>query len=624
MFVAFFRTRDGKKISSGVEGINSGRASTKPYAGLFQSFNKEQKTTKPENTNLNWNDLKDELSKMPNDKKEVYMEAMIRGILSKDSNILEDKSEKKKSQLIRKIILGIFFLGILYTYVDLKIMFGGKSFSPLEFPNFQKPGPSKNTVTFDDVKGMDEARAELMEIVEYLREPEKYVRLGGKLPKGVLLVGPPGTGKTLLARAVAGEANVPFFHKSGSEFDEILVGRGAKRVRDLFRTARSNAPCIIFIDEIDSIGSKRVSNGLHPFANQTINQLLTEMDGFDNSEGIIVIGATNRPEDLDKALLRPGRFDIRVSCPKPDLPGRIEIFKHYLDKVAHRNIDIDVLAKTTIGFSAADISNVVNQAALKAATEGCHHVMQKHLEDASDRVIMGPARIKGKLPDKESNRITAYHEAGHTLVALYTPYATPLHKVTIIPRQNSLGHTSFMPEKDKYHTTKAEILAQIDVMMGGRVAEELIFGKDFITTGASNDLEKATSFTKAFIKKFGMSGNIGLRKYDSDGYPQSDSNDVSPQATEKIDIEIDKIMNESYARAKAILTEKAIEHKRLAKALLEYETLTAEEVQSVIEGKPIGRKPTERASRAETIRKTQSSKKLHPGPIVVEGTENFV
>uniref|UniRef100_A0A0N5BSE2 AAA domain-containing protein n=1 Tax=Strongyloides papillosus TaxID=174720 RepID=A0A0N5BSE2_STREA len=306
------------------------------------------------------------------------------------------------------------------------------------------------------------------------------------------------------ARAVAGEANIPFFHKSGSEFGEISVGQGVKRLRDLFKEARSKAPCIIFIDEIDSIGSKRVSNSIDPSANQTINQLLTEMDGFDNSEGIIVIGATNRPEDLDKALIRPGRFDIHVNCSIPDLSGRIEIFKHYLNKVPHRNIDIEVLAKTTIGFSAADINNVINQAAIKAATEGCHHVMQKHLEDARDRIIMGPVRIKGILPDKETNRKTAYHEAGHALVAMYTPYATSLHKVTIIPRLGSLGHTCFIPEKDKYHTTKAEILAQIDVMMGGRVAEELIFGKDFITTGASDDLEKATLFTKAFIKKFGM------------------------------------------------------------------------------------------------------------------------
>uniref|UniRef100_A0A0N5BT93 AAA domain-containing protein n=1 Tax=Strongyloides papillosus TaxID=174720 RepID=A0A0N5BT93_STREA len=447
-----------------------------------------------------------------------------------------------------------------------------------------------------------------MEIVEHLRKPEKYIRLGGKLPKGLMLIGPTGTGKTFLARAIAGEANVPFFYKTGSEFNEASAGEGVEKIRELFRTAKRNAPCIIFIDEIDSICSKGVSKGLHPYANTTINQILKEMDGFDNSEGIIVIGATNRPEDLDKALIRPGRFDIHVNCSIPDLSGRMEIFKHYLDKVPHRNIDIDVLAKTTTGFSAADISNVVNQAALKAATEDCHYVLQKHLEDASDRVIMGPARIKGKLPDKESNRITAYHEAGHTLVALYTPYATPLHKVTIIPRQKSLGNTSFMSEKDKYHATKAEILARIDVLMGGRAAEELIFGKDLITTGASDDLEKATLLAYEFIMEFGTSGDITLRRYESDILNILQILNpylLSPQAIEKTNIEIDKIMNQSYARAKSILTKKAVEHKRLAEALLEYGTLTAKEVQSVIEGKPLKKESTENLSGVEKKRKTQ-------------------
>uniref|UniRef100_A0A0K0EZ72 ATP-dependent zinc metalloprotease YME1L1 (inferred by orthology to a human protein) n=1 Tax=Strongyloides venezuelensis TaxID=75913 RepID=A0A0K0EZ72_STRVS len=617
--IGLFGTEGGKRLVSGF-GINrSGRGSKNTKSTkqkvFFPSFLKtNEKTTKPQN----WNELKDELSKMPNDKKEVYLEAMLRGVLSMDKDILVKKPEKNKYSTIFKLFVLYFILFGIYKLVDLKVEFESSLPGFQKFLNNQKVRSTENIVTFDDVKGIDEAKTELMEVVEYLRDPKKYAMIGGKLPKGVLLVGPPGTGKTLLARAVAGEAKVPFFHKSGSEFEEILVGRGAARVRALFNIARKNAPCIIFIDEIDSIGSKRVTGGLHPYANQTINQLLTEMDGFGNSEGIIVIGATNRPKDLDKALLRPGRFDILVNCPKPDLPGRIEIFKHYLDKVVHKTIKIETLAKMTTGFSAADISNVVNQAALKAATEGCRYVMEKHIEDAIDRVIMGPARIKGTLPDKEVSENTAYHEAGHALVSLYTPHAIPLHKVTIIPRQNTLGHTSFIPEKDVYQVTRASILAQIDTSLGGRVAEELIFGKDSITTGAANDLEQATSLTKSFIRNFGMSENIGLRMYNTD------SNDVSPQVTEKIDIEIDRIINESYERVKKILTERAIEHKRLAKALLEFETLTAEEVKSVIEGKPIGRKPTEKAYISEHKREKPSLEKSHPEPIVVGGAENAI
>uniref|UniRef100_A0A0N5BSE4 AAA domain-containing protein n=1 Tax=Strongyloides papillosus TaxID=174720 RepID=A0A0N5BSE4_STREA len=404
--VMTLKTEDGKNMASGTKGITFCRASTTPNMGPIQSLIKEKRTPKSENIYLNLFVLEDEMEKKSNDKKEVYMRDRIRAILSKNPNIAKDKVEKKKFSTGAKNFLSTVCSAVLTSTNGVNIKVGYKPFSYLEFLNFQKPGSIKNTVTFDDVKGMDEAKAELMEIVEYLREPEKYERLGAKLPKGVLLAGPPGTGKTLLARAVAGEANIPFFHKSGSEFGEISVGQGVKRLRDLFKEARSKAPCIIFIDEIDSIGSKRVSNSIDPSANQTINQLLTEMDGFDNSEGIIVIGATNRPEDLDKALIRPGRFDIHVNCSIPDLSGRIEIFKHYLNKVPHRNIDIEVLAKTTIGFSAADINNVINQAAIKAATEGCHHVMQKHLEDARDRIIMGPVRIKGILPDKETNRKT--------------------------------------------------------------------------------------------------------------------------------------------------------------------------------------------------------------------------
>uniref|UniRef100_A0AAF5I1B7 GST C-terminal domain-containing protein n=1 Tax=Strongyloides stercoralis TaxID=6248 RepID=A0AAF5I1B7_STRER len=613
MFVAYFRTRGVKQSISGVQGFS-------------QLLSKNKKTEDTEKTKLSWNELKNELNKMPSDKKEIYLEALVRGIISSDPNYINDKGTKKKFfSFSRVLTFGIVSVVILYFVVGFKVTSSNKNLGSMLFSNSREIEPDKTDVTFKDVKGMDEARSELVEIVNYLREPEKYMKLGGKLPKGVMLIGPPGTGKTLLARAIAGEANVPFFHTSGSEFDEVLVGQGAKRVRDLFKKAKSRAPCIIFIDEIDSVGSKRVSNTLHPFANQTINQLLTEMDGFNKNEGIIVIGATNRFQDLDNALLRPGRFDVRVNCPKPDLSGRKEMFDFYLSKITHGNVNVDILARTTIGFTGADIQNVVNQAALKAATEDSHYVMQKHLEEARDRVLMGPSRIKGKMPDEKVTKYTAYHEAGHTLVAMFTPHAVPLHKVTIIPRGNSLGLTSLMPKNDQYQTTKAEILAQLDVLMGGRVAEELIFGEDFITTGASNDLRKATIIAKAYVKQYGMSETVGLRDYELDNNTQHlvKTNNLSQQTSEKIDLEIDRIMNESYARAKSLLISKATEHKRLAEALLEYETLTVEEVEQVINGKSLKRQPTERLSGKKNERNKQT-KNLDTKSLVTEALKFYL
>lgn len=342
--------------------------------------------------------------------------------------------------------------------------------------------PEDIDVKFSDVKGCDEAKQELSEIVEFLKNPEKFSSLGGKLPKGALLVGPPGTGKTLLARAVAGEANVPFFHAAGPEFDEVLVGQGARRVRDLFRGAKERAPCVIFIDEIDSVGSKRSNSVLHPYANQTINQLLSEMDGFRQNEGVIVLGATNRREDLDQALLRPGRFDVEVSVPVPDYTGRVELIQLYLQKILHKDVDVDTVARGTTGFTGADIENMTNQAALRAAIDGAETVSMQHIEAARDKIMMGPER-KTRLPDEQANEITAYHEAGHAIVGYYTKESSPLHKVTIMPRGSALGHTAYLPEKERYHVTKAQLLAMMDTAMGGRAAEELIFGPEKITTG---------------------------------------------------------------------------------------------------------------------------------------------
>lgn len=446
--------------------------------------------------------------------------------------------------------------------------------------------PEEIDVSFSDVKGCDESKQELADIVEFLKNPNRFGRLGGKLPKGVLLVGPPGTGKTLLARAVAGEAGVPFFHASGSEFDEILVGQGARRVRDLFEKAKQRTPCVIFIDEIDSVGGKRSNSVLHPYANQTINQLLSEMDGFNQNEGVIVMGATNRANDLDKALLRPGRFDVQVTVAVPDYKGRKELFEHYLKKVrASIDLDIDTLCRSTVGFTGADIENLVNQAALKAATDNMDLVTQSTLEFARDKILMGPER-RTRLPDEEQNLMTAYHEGGHALVAYYTEKANSLHKVTIVSRGNSLGHTSTLPDRDLYSQTKEQLQAAIDVMLGGRVAEELIYGSDRVTTGCEDDLRKANYLATKMVKNLGMSDKIGMRVIREDeSQNQIVLSNCSDATSELVESEISRFLDESRERVKDVLTKHRNELKLLAEALLKYETLEAAEVKLVIEGK---------------------------------------
>jgi ATP-dependent metalloprotease len=444
--------------------------------------------------------------------------------------------------------------------------------------------PEDINVTFADVKGVDEAKNELQEVVEFLRSPEKFVQLGGKLPKGVLLVGPPGTGKTLLARAVAGEAGVPFFHAAGPEFDEILVGQGARRVRDLFKAAKVKAPCVIFIDEIDSVGAKRTNSVLHPYANQTINQLLSEMDGFRQNEGVIVLGATNRREDLDRALLRPGRFDVEVQVAPPEYGGRKDILEYYLGRVKKGDdVDVDILARGTTGFTGADLENMVNQAALRAAIEGADRVLKKHLDFARDKVIMGPER-RSRIPDAEANLITAYHEGGHAIVAHYTKDSNPLHKVTIIARGHSLGHTAYIPEKERYHVTRSQLMAMMDTMMGGRAAEELIFGHEKITSGASSDLKQATAIASHMVKEWGMSEKVGLRTVEDNNKSLVNVNGLGPQTNELMDSEIKRLLQESYDRAKAILKLHNKEHVALAEALIKYETLDAEDVKAIMSG----------------------------------------
>lgn len=487
---------------------------------------------------------------------------------------------------LQQVLAVVVFIAIL---ISLMGGLGGSVFR-MHVGNGNEVHPEEITVSFEDVKGVDEAKQELQEIVEFLRNPEKFTSLGAELPKGVLLVGPPGTGKTLLARAVAGEAGVPFFHAAGPEFDEILVGQGARRVRDLFRAAKVRAPCVIFIDEIDSVGAKRSNSVLHPYANQTINQLLAEMDGFHKNEGVIVLGATNRRDDLDKALLRPGRFDVEVQVPIPDLAGRKEIFDYYLGKVkAGDDVDKNVLSRGTTGFTGADIKNVTNQAALRAAADQVDSVSMKHLEAARDKVLMGPER-KSRIPDEEANLVTAYHEGGHTLVAYYTKDSHPLHKVTIIPRGPSLGHTAYIPAKEQYHMTRSQMLATMDSLMGGRAAEELIFGNDLVTSGSSSDLKQATNIATHMVKDLGMSERVGFRTFeDNSGQLISTGDSLGQSTKEAIDLEIKRLLQESYERAKAILKSHAREHKAVADALMKYETLDADDIKAILDGRPVAK-----------------------------------
>uniref|UniRef100_A0A3B3YUT7 ATP-dependent zinc metalloprotease YME1L1 n=1 Tax=Poecilia mexicana TaxID=48701 RepID=A0A3B3YUT7_9TELE len=435
-------------------------------------------------------------------------------------------------------------------------------------------------VTFEHVKGVEEAKNELQDVVEFLKNPQKFTVLGGKLPKGILLVGPPGTGKTLLARAVAGEADVPFYYASGSEFDEMFVGVGASRIRNLFKEAKANAPCVIFIDELDSVGGKRIESPMHPYSRQTINQLLAEMDGFKPNEGVIVIGATNFAEALDNALVRPGRFDMQVTVPRPDVKGRKEILNWYLSKIkVDPAIDAEIIARGTVGFSGAELENLVNQSALKAAVDGKEMVTMKDLEFAKDKILMGPERRSVEI-DKKNKTITAYHESGHAIVAYYTKDAMPINKATIMPRGPTLGHVSMLPENDRWSETRAQLLAQMDVSMGGRVAEELIFGDENVTTGASSDFDGATQIAKLMVTRFGMSDKLGVMTY-------KDITKQSPETQAAIEHEVRALLKESYDRAKNILKTYSKEHKKLADALLTYETLDAKEIQMVLEGKSL-------------------------------------
>ena len=448
-------------------------------------------------------------------------------------------------------------------------------------------------VTFEDVAGVDEAKQDLQEIVEFLRDPGKFQRLGGRIPRGVLLVGPPGTGKTLIARAVAGEANVPFFTISGSDFVEMFVGVGASSVRDMFEQAKKNAPCIIFIDEIDAVGRHRGAGlgGGNDEREQTLNQLLVEMDGFEANEGVILIAATNRPDVLDPALLRPGRFDRQVVVPNPDVVGREQILKVHVRKVPLApDINLKTIARGTPGFSGADLMNLVNEAALTAARRNKRMVTQAEFEEAKDKVMMGAER-KSLVMTEEEKMLTAYHEGGHAIVGLNVVATDPIHKATIIPRGRALGMVMQLPERDKLSMSLEQMTSRLAIMMGGRVAEELIFGKEKVTSGASSDIEQATRLARMMVTRWGLSEELGTVSYGENqdevflGMSVSRTQNASEATVQKIDKEIRRFVEEGYREATRILTEKRDDLETLAKGLLEFETLSGDEITDLLNGK---------------------------------------
>jgi cell division protease FtsH len=460
---------------------------------------------------------------------------------------------------------------------------------------------TQGKVTFEDVAGVDEAKEDLQEIVEFLRDPQKFQRLGGRIPRGVLLVGPPGTGKTLLARAIAGEAGVPFFSISGSDFVEMFVGVGASRVRDMFEQAKKNAPCIIFVDEIDAVGRHRGAGlgGGNDEREQTLNQLLVEMDGFEANEGIILIAATNRADVLDPALLRPGRFDRQIQVPNPDFIGREKILKVHARKVPLApDVDLKVVARGTPGFSGADLMNLVNEAALLAARRSKRIVTRQEFEDARDKIMMGAER-RTLMMTEEEKRLTAYHEGGHALVSLSMPGSVPIHKATIIPRGGALGMVQGLPERDQISQSYRELIAMLAMAMGGRVAEELVFGRNKVTSGAASDIQQCTRVARAMITQLGFSDKLGTVAYADPqqeqflGYSLGRTQSLSEATQQLIDSEVRRLVQEAYDTAKRILTEKRAQLDVLAEGLLEFETLSGEEIVSLLAGKrPVRDEPT--------------------------------
>ncbi len=490
----------------------------------------------------------------------------------------------------------LFFAVIVYFMRQMQAGAGGRGAMSFGRSRARLQGEDQVKVTFADVAGVDEAKDEVQELVEFLRDPSKFQKLGGRIPRGVLMVGSPGTGKTLLAKAIAGEAKVPFFTISGSDFVEMFVGVGASRVRDMFEQAKKHAPCIIFIDEIDAVGRHRGAGlgGGHDEREQTLNQLLVEMDGFEGNEGIIVIAATNRPDVLDPALLRPGRFDRQVVVPLPDLRGREQILKVHMRKVPlAADVDPTVIARGTPGFSGADLANLVNEAALFAARGNSRDVTMDHFERAKDKIMMGSER-RSMLMSEDEKKLTAYHEAGHAIVGRLVPDHDPVHKVTIIPRGRALGVTLFLPEADRYSNSKTYLESRLASLYGGRVAEEIIFGEDKVTTGASNDIQRATGLARDMATKYGLSPELGPMTYAEEddevflGRSVTQHKHVSEETARKIDEVVRNIIDTAYHRAHNLLTTNIDKLHAMAKALLQYETIDSEQITAIMEGREPG------------------------------------
>ncbi len=515
-----------------------------------------------------------------------------------DNGVIIDARPPEQQSLLMQIFISWFPMLLLigvWIFFMRQMQGGGGGRGALSFGKSRARllGEDQVKVTFADVAGVEEAKEEVAELVDFLRDPGKFQRLGGKIPRGVLMVGPPGTGKTLLARAIAGEAKVPFFTISGSDFVEMFVGVGASRVRDMFEQAKKHAPCIIFIDEIDAVGRHRGAGlgGGHDEREQTLNQLLVEMDGFEGNEGVIVIAATNRPDVLDPALLRPGRFDRQVVVPLPDIRGREHILKVHMRKVpVSKNVNPSIIARGTPGFSGADLANLVNEAALFAARSDQRTVDMEHFEKAKDKIMMGAERRSMVMSDEEK-KLTAYHEAGHAVVGLLVPAHDPVYKVTIIPRGRTLGVTMFLPEEDRYSYSKQRLESQISSLFGGRVAEELIFGPEYVTTGASNDIQRATDLARNMVTKWGLSEKLGPLVYSDEedevflGRSVTRHKPTSDETAHLIDEELRSIIDRNYARAERLLKENIDKLHLMAGALVKYETIDTAQIADIMAGK---------------------------------------